>query len=152
MPTPPADRWLPITQSALRLVAASAYTVHGAQKALGWFGGFGPDGAAAVLRSRWGVAGAIEIVVGVLLLAGYRTRWAAFIASGEMAVAYFWIHAAGSGSLWWWVNRGELPLLNCFIFAAIAAWGAGPLSVDAWLASRGRASGGASWLGQARTP
>jgi putative oxidoreductase len=64
------------------------------------------------------------------------TRLAAFIASGEMAVAYWWMHAGGSGKIFWWENRGELVMLFCFIWLVYACWGAGPLSVDRWLESR----------------
>ena len=47
-----------------------------------------------------------------------------------MAVAYLWVHAMGGGFLWW-QNRGELAMLYCFIFLVFAAWGAGPISLDA---------------------
>jgi putative oxidoreductase len=131
-------RFLPGTQAALRIVAGAAFFSHGAQKLLGWFGGFGPDGGTAELMSRFGAAGVIELVAGFCILIGFGTRLAAFIASGEMAVAYFWMHAAGRGSIWWWENGGETVMLFCFIFLVFAAWGAGPLSVDAQLSERRR--------------
>lgn len=56
--------------------------------------------------------------------------------SGEMAMAYFWIHPGGSGQVFWWQNRGELVMLYSFIFLYSAATGAGPHSGDAWLARR----------------
>jgi putative oxidoreductase len=86
-----------------------------------------PSGAAA---------GVIEVVAGACLVLGFATQLVAFLASGEMAVAYFWIHVGGGGQLWWWQNRGEMVLLYSFIWLAFAAWGAGPLSLDAWLARR----------------
>lgn len=134
MPIP--ARFLPHTQAALRIIAGAAFFSHGAQKLFGWFGGMGPDGGTVELMSRFGAAGVIETVAGLLILIGFGTRWAAFIASGEMAVAYFWMHAGRSGSIWWWENRGEVVMLFSFIFLVFAAWGAGPLSVDGKLAGR----------------
>ena len=119
----------------LRIIAAAAYFSHGAQKLFGWFGGFG-EGGTAELMSRFGAAGVIEVVVGVALALGLFTRILAFLGSGEMAVAYFWMHVAGSGSIWWWVNRGETVMLFSFVWLFFAAYGAGPYSLDAWLAKR----------------
>ncbi len=121
-------------QTALRLAAGLAYFSHGAQKLLGWFGGFG-DGGSADLMTRFGAAGIIETVAGALIILGLFTRPAALIASGEMAVAYFWIHGGG-GELMWWQNRGELVMVYSFVWLLFAAWGAGPYSLDAWLRRR----------------
>jgi putative oxidoreductase len=128
---------LPVAQTALRVAAGAAFFSHGAQKLLGWFGGTGPDGGTVELMSRFGVAGVIELVAGLLILVGLATKLAAFIASGEMAVAYFWMHAMGSGSIWWWENRGELVMLFSFVFLLFAVWGGGPYSVDAQLEKDG---------------
>jgi putative oxidoreductase len=130
------SRHLPATQAALRIVAGAAFFSHGAQKLFGWFGGMGPDGGTVELMSKFGAAGVIEVTCGALLVLGLGTRLAAFIASGEMAVAYWWMHVGGSGKIFWWENRGELVMLFCFIWLVFAAWGAGPLSVDRWLESR----------------
>ena len=125
-------RYLPVALTALRIAAGMAYFVHGSQKLFGWFGA----GGSAQLASRFGAAGVIEVVFGACLILGFFTQLAAFIASGEMAVTFFWMHVAGSGHLWWWVNRGELPLLYCFIWLVFAAWGGGPFSLDALIARR----------------
>ena len=130
------SKYLPAAQAALRIFAGAAFFSHGAQKHFGWFGGMGPDGGTVELMSRFGAAGVIEVVCGALLVLGLGTRLAAFIASGQMAVAYWWIHVGGGGKIWWWENRGELVMLYCFIWLVYAAWGAGPLSVDRWLESR----------------
>ena len=124
-------RFRSFAHAALRIVAGLAYFSHGAQKLFGWFGGMGPDHGTVQLASRFGAAGVIELVCGALIVIGLFTHLAAFIASGEMAVAYFWIHSAGSGSIWWWQNHGEVVMLFCFIWLAFAAWGGGPFSVDA---------------------
>jgi putative oxidoreductase len=73
-------------------------------------------------------AGAIELVAGVLVTLGLFTRLAAFIASGEMAVAYFMGHA--SKGFWPAVNMGEGAILYCFIFLYLAAAGPGAWSID----------------------
>ena len=125
-----------ITQSALRIAAGLGYFSHGAQKLFGWFGGFGPDGGSADLMTRFGAAGVIESTAGLLLIVGLFTRPVAFIASGEMAVAYFWMHWGQSGQMWWWQNRGEVVMLFSFIWLLFAAWGAGPFSLDSWLKKR----------------
>jgi putative oxidoreductase len=136
MQGPIPGRYLPAAQAALRIAVGLTYFSHGAQKLLGWFGGTGPDGGTVELMSRFGAAGVIELVAGALIVIGLGTRWAAFIASGEMAVAYFWMHAGTSGKIWWWENRGELVMVYAFVFLVFAIWGAGPFSVDAWLAKR----------------
>ena len=130
------SRYAGLTQSLLRIVAGLAYFSHGAAKLLGWFGGMGPDGGPVELMSRFGAAGVIETILGFLLILGLFTRPAAFLASGEMAVTYFWMHWGATGSPWWWENRGEVVMLFSFIWLFFAAAGAGPLSLDARLAGR----------------
>ena len=108
MIAPLHSRYLPVVQATLRIAAGLTFFSHGASKLFGWFGGGDP----VELLSRFGAAGVIEVVAGACLVVGLSTRLAAFIASGEMAVAYFWIHVGGSGQLWWSDNRGELVLLS----------------------------------------
>lgn len=136
MSGPIPERYLPAAHAALRIAAGLAYFTHGAQKLLGWFGGMGADGGTVELMSRFGAAGVIELVCGALIVLGFQTKWAAFLASGEMAVAYFWIHSGGAklftgeGKIFWWQNHGELVMLYSFIFLVMAVWGSGPASVD----------------------
>lgn len=135
-------QWRSLAHSALRIAAGLAYFSHGAQKLLGWFGGFGPGGGSAELMSRFGIAGTIETIGGALLIMGLFTRPVAFITSGEMAVTYFWMHWGGSGQVFWWQNHGETPLLYCFIWFLFAAWGPGAFSLDAWIRKQPTPSGG----------
>jgi putative oxidoreductase len=121
--------------TAMRVATGILFFSHGGQKMFGWFGGFGGPGETAEFLTRFGVAGVLEVLGGALVAVGLFTRPAAFVVAGEMAVAYFWIHAGGGG-LWWWANRGELPVLYCFNFLLLAAWGAGPFSLDALLRPR----------------
>ena len=110
--------------AVLRIVAGFLFACHGAQKL---FGVLGSDGVS--LLSLLGLAGAIEFFGGGLIALGLLTPYVAFVASGEMAFAYFLAHAP-QGS-WPIVNQGELAALYCLLFLYIAARGAGPLSIDA---------------------
>ena len=124
--------------SVLRIFSAFIYLQHGVQKQFGWLGGAGgpsaPPGYTPPLLSISGVAGILETYGGLLLLVGLFTRPVAFLASGEMAVAYWWRHAPRA--FWPVLNRGEVAALLCFIFLYLAVAGAGRWSVDQWLASR----------------
>jgi len=117
----------------LRVVLAFLYWSHGPKWLFGAFGGRPP----VPDLMRFQVAGTIEIVCGILIAIGLLTSWAAFIASGEMAVAYYIAHIPRGG----WMpimNGGEITVALCFGFLYFAMRGAGPYSVDAWLASRRR--------------
>jgi putative oxidoreductase len=132
-----STRWTEIVYTLLRVAAAWVYLQHGAQKLFGVLGGFGgTPGGTAPIASLMGVAGIIEFFAGSLILIGLATRVAAFIASGEMAVAYFMQHAP-HGFLWTVLNHGELPAILAFLFLYISLAGPGPYSVDAAL-SRSR--------------
>ena len=121
------------TWNALRIVVAIAFITHGLPKLFGLLGGFGPEGGTASFMSRFWIAGVLETFGGLLIALGLFTRPVAFLLSGQMAVAYFWIHVGGGG-LWWWNNGGELAMLFSFIFLFFAAWGAGSFSLDARMA------------------
>ena len=125
-----------ISFTLLRIVAGILFFSHGAQKLFGWFGGFGPNGGTVNLMSLMGAAGVIEVVAGIGIALGLATRPLAFIASGEMAVAYFWSHTRRSNSIWWWENGGEVAMLYCFLWLYVSASGAGRVSLDALLGRR----------------
>ena len=88
-----------------------------------------PMFAKVELMSLIGAAGVIELVGGALLIVGLFTRSAAFILSGQMAVAYFMAHA--TKGFFPILNGGELAIMFCFVFLYIAAAGPGPWSLDA---------------------
>lgn len=117
-------RFAPQLYAILRIMAGLMFAMHGTQKLFGWPGGKEPAG---VLLYQ--VAGVIELVGGLLIAIGLFTGFAAFIASGEMAAAYFMRHARES--FWPVINEGELAALYCFLFLYMAAHGAGIWSVDA---------------------
>jgi putative oxidoreductase len=119
----PSGRFTSLAYSAMRFVVAALYTCHGAQKI---FGVLGKD---AVPRgSLLFFAGVIELVAGPLIALGLLTRIAAFIASGEMAAAYFKDHAPKG--FWPIENKGELAVVCCFVFLFIFAFGPGRISLD----------------------
>ncbi|HEX9408954.1 MAG TPA: DoxX family protein [Methylomirabilota bacterium] len=122
--------------TALRIVAGFLFFCHGAQKLLGWFVEPGSQRMALAFPQLPWFAGVIELVGGALILLGLLTRIAAFLASGEMAFAYFMVHAPnGPVPI---LNHGELAALYSFLFLFLAAHGGGPLSFDAAMRKRRR--------------
>jgi putative oxidoreductase len=119
--------WLAYT--AFRVVAGLLFAQHGAQKLFGFLGGMGEAGGSAPFLSMMFFAGLVEFFGGVLVALGLGTRWAAFLASGQMAFAYFMAHAPQG--FWPILNRGELAMLYCFLFFYIACRGGGKVSLDA---------------------
>ena len=130
-------RWAPHALGALRIVAALLFLSHGLVKLFG----FPPGGQMGQppLMSLLGAAGIIELVAGGLILVGWFTRPAAFIASGEMAVAYWMFHAPG-GPLPI-LNGGELAIVYCFLFLYFAAAGPGAFALDNRRRGGARAAG-----------
>ena len=114
-----------LAQSLLRIVAGLLFIHPGGMKLLGWFGGM-PAGV--TMTPLLTTAGYIELIGGTLILLGLFTRPAAFIASGEMAFAYFIGHFPHG--FWPIQNHGEPAVLFCFLFLFFAAAGAGPVSLD----------------------
>jgi putative oxidoreductase len=127
------ERYAPITYALFRIVFGFLFLCYGLQKMFGWFGGQVPP-----LASMQGAAGVIETVCGLLIMFGLFTRLAAFLASGEMAIAFWYIHvmtiAAGKNL----GAAGLLPINNggidavafCFAFVYICSRGPGIWSVD----------------------
>lgn len=113
----------PAAYAALRIVAGFLFSCHGTQKLFGAFGG--PQTLHPPLMLA---AGIIEFVCGILILLGLGTRFAAFLASGEMAVGYFMKHQPRG--LFPIQNGGESAVIYCFLFLFIATYGAGKFAVD----------------------
>lgn len=119
----------------LRVVAGLLFMQHGGMTLFGWLGGM-PGGAKVPVMSEQGIAGILELIGGVLIVAGLATRPVAFILSGLMAVAYWQVHAPhGMSPL---TNHGEPAVLYCFIFLYFAARGAGEYSLDGFAAMHRR--------------
>ena len=132
------ERYAPMTYALFRIVFGLVFLCFGLQKLLGWFG----REAAPLMSLQWG-AGVVETFGGLLIMIGLFTKLAAFISSGEMAVAFFHIHVAtvamgpqGAG-----LPMGLLPIMNggvdatlfCLAFLYIATRGAGIWSVDSMM-------------------
>lgn len=136
-----ANSWVEqLTLNLLRIAAGFLFWQHGIQKLFGILGREAP----VEFFTQMGLAGMLETVGGVLLMVGLFTRPTAFILSGEMAWAYFAVHAPNG--LWPIMNRGELAALYSFIFLYLAFRGGGVFSVDGIIAARkgktSRAAGG----------
>ena len=134
MASPTLTRWQPYALGILRIVAGLIFLEHGTQKFLSFPAGEAA-GAGWTLGHPGHYAGIIELVCGALIAIGLLTSVAAFLASGQMAVAYFKAHFP-NGPLPI-LNQGELAVLYCFVFLYIAAAGSGIWSIDAAVA-RGR--------------
>jgi putative oxidoreductase len=118
----------PYAYALMRIVVGLLFACHGGQKVFGWFGGIDGKGTAAPLSSLFGVAGGIELVTGLLIAIGLLAGYAAFIASGQMAAAYFMAHFPVG--FWPIENKGEEAVFYCFVFLYMASRGAGVWSID----------------------
>jgi putative oxidoreductase len=128
------ERYAPITYALFRIAFGFLFLCYGLQKMFGWFGG--PQAPIATLQ---GAAGVVETVCGLLVMLGLFTRVAAFLASGEMAVAFWYIHVAtiatGKGL---GVPHNLVPINNggidavafCFAVLYICSRGPGIWSLD----------------------
>ena len=135
------ERYAPQTYALFRIVFGLLFFFYGLQKTMGWFGGQ----AVPLTAFPQGPAGLIETLCGFLIMIGLFTRPAAFLASGEMAVAFWYIHvsviAPGKQlavplNLVPHMNGGIDAVAFCFAFLYIATRGAGIWSADAALGKK----------------
>jgi putative oxidoreductase len=122
------ERFSTTVYGLFRLVFGFSFLLHGLQK-------WGLVGGQAIGFDQGLISGAkiIEPVCGILIMIGLFTRPAAFVAAGQMAVAYFVVHFGPNGG-WPIQNGGELAVLYCFAFLYIASRGGGYASIDSMLA------------------
>ncbi len=118
----------PYAYALMRIVVGLLFACFGMQKTFGWFGGIDGKGATVQLQSLIGVAGAVELIAGLLIAVGFLAGFSAFVASGQMAVAYFMGHFPMG--FWPIENKGELAVLFCFVFLYMATQGSGIWSID----------------------
>src|SRR4051795_600574 len=118
------SRWQPQLLALLRIVTGLLFIEHATQK----FFAFPMAFPMVPLPPLLVAAGVVELVAGVLITLGLFTRLAAFLASGEMAIAYFMMHLPKG--FWPVANMGEAAILFCFVFLYLAAAGPGAWSVD----------------------
>src|SRR5262245_10834645 len=120
-------RFAPYIFAILRIVSGLMFALHGSQKLLNIPAG---KDMPVPLASIFGVGGVIELVGGLMIALGLFGSFAAFIASGEMAVAYFMFHFHAPAAILPVQNGGDTAVLNCFLFLYIAAHGSGVWSID----------------------
>ena len=125
-------KWSEEIYVLLRFMMGFMIGCHGVQKVFGLLDGESPA------QGLFLVAGVIETFGGPLVMLGFLTSPVALLLSGEMAVAYFMVHA--SFRFWPLLNGGEIVVANCFVFLYIAAKGSGALSLDEWLDRRSEAA------------
>ena len=129
------SKYSPYTLAAVRIVAGVLFLAHGLIKVAGFPEGAQPGQQA--LLSLFGIGGVIELVTGALIALGLFTRPAAFLASGQMAVAYWMFHAPQSPFPA--VNQGDAAILYCFVFLYLVTAGPGAFALDNRL-NRGKAA------------
>lgn len=120
------NRYSPQALAVLRIVTALIFILHGTQKLFG-FPAPSPSGLPPAFSLFW-FGGVIELVGGLLVLVGLFTRPAAFILAGEMAVAYWMVHAPKN--LYPVLNGGDAAILYCFVFLLLVFTGPGAWSID----------------------
>ena len=127
--SPFASRMLGI----LRVVAGLMFMSAGTMKLFGY--PVGPTPMPPIqLVSQLGLAGVLEAFGGLAIVLGLLTRPVAFILAGEMAVAYFQVHAPRG--FFPTLNGGQPAVLYCFLYLYLMLEGAGPWSLDAVISRR----------------
>ncbi|GGF16166.1 hypothetical protein GCM10011321_05110 [Youhaiella tibetensis] len=119
------NAYAPQALAVLRIMTALLFIAHGTQKLFG----FPEAQMSPPLFSLFGLAAVIEVVTGILIAVGFQTRIAAFLASGQMAVAYFMVHSPNS--FFPSNNGGDAAVLFCFVFLYLIFAGPGAWALDA---------------------
>jgi putative oxidoreductase len=131
---PKSGFWSARALAALRIAAGLLFLEAGLVK-LAHFPAASPD-EPNPLPALLVVAGCLEVVGGSLVTLGLFTRATAFLLSGEMALAYFLVHAPKS--FWPAINHGDEAILFCFVFLHLALAGPGAWSLDGLASRRAR--------------
>jgi putative oxidoreductase len=121
------SRFTNVSYALLRIVTGAIFSFHGVQKIFGILTEHQPP-----LGSQLWLGGMIELICGLMIVAGFQTRWAAFLSSGTMAVAYIQFHwkFRFGAEFFPAVNGGDAAILYCFIFLYIACRGSGIWAFD----------------------
>ena len=123
------EKWTPVVRSIMRIFIALLFMEHGAQKLFAFPAAMDSlNGGTVAILSLLGVAAVLELFGGLFILLVLFTRPVAFILSGQMATAYFMVHAPMG--FWPALNHGELAIIYCFIFFYLAFAGGGSISLD----------------------
>jgi len=121
------EKYSDYAYALLRIMTGFMFFFHGVQKILGLLSEFQPP-----LGSQLWFGGIIELFGGLAVMLGFKTRWAAFLCSGTMAVAYFQFHwkFQMGANLFPVINKGELAVLYSLVFLYIACRGGVKWSLD----------------------
>ena len=121
------EKYTDLSYAILRIVAGAIFSFHGIQKLFGILTEHQPS-----IGSQLWFGGVIELACGLLIVIGFQSRWAAFLASGTMAVAYIQFHWKFQFGPEFFpaINGGDAALLYCFVFLYIACRGSGIWSLD----------------------
>ena len=124
------EKFSPQVLGLVRIIASYMFLLHGTAKFFEFpISMTGGNGSVALL-SMYGIGGLIEVIGSVLIILGLFTRPAAFVLSGQMAFAYFGIHASFANILLPIVNQGELAALYSLVFLYFATAGSGAFALD----------------------
>jgi putative oxidoreductase len=137
------NRYADTVYCIMRLIVGLMFACHGGQLVLGMFGGMPGSDQPMMVVGGW-----VQLVGGFLIAFGLLTRLAAFISSGEMAVAYFMMHVANAptpaAKFFPILNHGELAVFYCWVFFFIVFYGPGRWSIDALWCKSGAPTAAAS--------
>lgn len=137
------------TLTLMRLILGVVFFLHGSQKMLGWFGGFGFSGTMNFFTSMMHIPAPFAVLAicaeffgGLGLIVGLLARVAAFGIAVNMVVAVFMVHLANGPFMNWYGNQKgegyEYHLLALALAIPIMIRGAGAFSVDGALAAKGQ--------------
>lgn len=124
------DSLRPVAFLLVRLVVGYMFLLHGSAKFFEFPVSMTGGNGSVELFSLYGVAGILEIVGGLLLILGLFTRVVSFLLSGQMAYAYFFVHADSATLFQPMLNKGELAALYSVVFLLFVFVGAGKWSLD----------------------
>ncbi|EIJ68994.1 DoxX family protein [Pasteurella bettyae] len=122
------EKYSPYVLGLLRIIIGYMFLLHGTAKFFEFPMSMTNGNGSVPLFSQYGVGGILEIVGGFLFIIGLFTRPVAFLLSGMMAFAFFFVH--GANPLLPLLKGGELPALYCFVFFFFIFAGSGKFSVD----------------------
>ena len=124
------NKYTPYVLALLRIIAGYMFLLHGTAKFFEFPVSMTGGNGSVALFSMYGIGGIIEIVGGIFMILGLFTRLTGFILSGQMAVAYFLIHATAADILLPIVNQGELAALYSLVFLTFVFTGSGAFALD----------------------
>lgn len=127
------EKLSPVVLSLVRVVAGYMFLLHGTSKFFEFPMSMTGGNGSVELFSIYGAAGILEIVGGLFIILGLLTRPTAFLLAGQMAYAYFFVHASADTLFLPLINKGELAIMYCMMFLVFIITGAGKFSLDSKL-------------------